>query len=191
MKVFLEKKGLYKEEYDESLKRIFKTGDAYHQLICSEIIEKSYESGIHILGGEIDVKDLNNHLKGRIDLLCSNGIESFIVDVKSCSDWSFKKYVDEGKVPQQYIIQLQLYMYILKLKKGVLLFINKNNQKTGEVDVEYDEVFVKQLLNNINIFYNDLNNNIPPQCCDGGEWGCKACEYFKNNREEILNKLTI
>ena len=191
LKIFLEKKGIFKEEYDTSLKRIFRMGDAYHTLLYNEISEGDYNSGIRIIGGEIDVKDFNNHLKGRIDLIVSNGTENFIVDIKSCSDWSFKKYIDEEKVPQQYIIQLQLYMHIKGFKKGILLFINKNNQKIGEVGIEYNKELVDKLLNEINIFYNNMEKNIFPEPCDGGEWGCKACEYFKKNKEDILNKLKI
>jgi len=189
LKIFLEKKGLFKDEYDINLKRIFRTGDAYHSLIYNEIIERSYESGIHVVANELDLKDINNHLKGRCDCIVSDGKENIVLDIKSCSDFAFKKYVEERKVPPQYLIQLQLYMHILKLKKGVLLFVNKNNQKTGEVGIEYNKEFVDNLLKEINIFYDNLINNIPPEPCDGGEWGCKACEYFKNNKEDILNKL--
>ncbi len=189
MKIFLEKKGVFKEDYDPSLKRIFRAGDAYHSLIYNEIIERAYESGVHVIANELDLKDVGNHLKGRCDCIISDGKENIVLDIKSCSDWAFKKYVDESSVPPQYIVQLQLYMYILKLKKGILLFVNKNNQKTGEVGIEYDEGLVKELLIKINQFYDNMQNNIPPEPCDGGDFGCKACAYYREHEQEILEKL--
>ena len=34
-----------------------------------------------------------------------------------------------------------------------------------------------------------MQKNIPPDYCIGNSFGCRACEYFKKNKEEILKKL--
>ena len=188
MKLFLELKKLYKEEYSTSLKRIFRVGDAFHSLIYNEIIEKSYESGIRIVTSEADVKDEKNKIKGRVDCIISDGRELMVLDIKSCSAWSFDKY-QKGEIPNNYRCQIQLYLHILGYKKGILLFVNKNTSKTFEYLIEYDKEFVDKLLKEINIFYDNMKNNIPPEPCDGGDFGCKACEYFEKNKEDILNKL--
>ena len=140
LKIFLEKKGIYKEEYSTSLKRIFRVGDAFHSL-----------------------------------------------DIKSCSAWSFDKY-QKGEIPKTYIWQIQLYLHILGYKKGILLFVNKNTSKTFEFDIEYNEQFVNEILEEIDKFYKDMENNIPPAVCTS-EFPCAACEYYKKNEIEILNKL--
>jgi len=121
MKLFLELKKLYKEEYSTSLKRIFRVGDSFHSLIYNEIIEKSYESGIRIVASEVDVKDEKNKIKGRVDCIISDGRELIVLDIKSCSAWSFDKY-QKGEIPNNYRCQIQLYLHILGYKKGILLF---------------------------------------------------------------------
>ena len=187
LKIFLEKKGIYKEEYSTSLKRIFRVGDAFHSLIYNEIIEKSYESGIRIVASEVDVKDEKNKIKGRVDCIISDGRELIVLDIKSCSAWSFDKY-QKGEIPKTYIWQIQLYLHILGYKKGILLFVNKNTSKTFEFDIEYNEQFVNEILEEIDKFYKDMENNIPPAVCTS-EFPCAACEYYKKNEIEILNKL--
>jgi len=176
---YLELKGLYKKKYDPKTIRTFAIGDAFHQLALKTFFEKAEMANISVVAAELNIPqcDESQYVSGRCDCIISNRItgEMNIVDVKSCGTWTFKK-VKEGEVSQTYKDQLNMYLHFFKLKRGYLLFINKDKGDIEEFIVDYDEARAKLLLKEIEDFYiNFVDKNIEPPKCDGGTFGCDCC----------------
>lgn len=170
---YLELRGEYKEEFSESLKRVFNIGNIFHRDIISELISKG-NNGIHVISAETLIPE-HPRISGRIDIIVSDGKELYVVDCKSSSAWTFGK-LKEGEVSQQYKDQVLLYEYFTGIHKGLLLFIEKSKGEIFEVPVEYDEERAKILVREIEDFFTKyVEKNIEPPCCNGGMFGCKAC----------------
>ena len=178
---YLELKGLYKKKYDQKTLRTFAIGDAFHRLAMKTFFEKSGQAQYSVVSSEINIPEVEEtkNISGRTDCIISHMPtgEMFIVDFKSCGSWTFKK-VKEGKVAQNYIDQLNLYLHFFKIKKGYLLFISKDKGEIEEVLIEYDEKRAKEVIKEIDDFYeNYVTKNIEPPKCEGRQFGCDCCGY--------------
>ena len=82
---------------------------------------------------------------------------------------------------------MQLYLYFFKIKRGVLLFVNKSSGEINEIIIEYDEKLCLELIKSIEDFFkNYVNKNVEPPKCDGGLWGCDCCSVYPKKENEIL-----
>jgi len=181
-KKYLELKGLFKAEFDYKAIRTFAIGDAFHRMIVKEIMEKGEGAGMHVAAAEVNIPEAHSdakYLSGRADLIVSDSKRGilFVVDVKSCSDWTLKK-VKSGDVPQNYIDQVNMYCHFFGLKEGYLVFVSKHKGEVAEHKVVYDQARAKQILADVENFYkNFVEKNIEPPACDGitSPFGCDAC----------------
>lgn len=178
---YLELKGLYKKKYDPKTIRTFAIGDSFHQLALKTFFEKAEMANISVVAAELNIPQCNDskYVSGRCDCIISHREtgEMNIVDVKSCGAWTFGK-VKKGEVSQTYKDQLNMYLHFFKLKKGYLLFINKDKGDIEEFIVEYDPIRAKFLLKEIEDFYvNYVDKNIEPPACEGRTFGCEICGY--------------
>ena len=174
-KKFMEMKGRYKEEYSEKTKRTFATGDAFHRLACAELMSKGDLLGFHVVAAEFPIPE-HPFLSGRVDqIIADKNGELMVVDVKSCSSWVMNK-VKSGEVSDAYINQVQLYLHLLKIKKGYLLFYSKNNGEVEEYEINYDKELCERLVDEVKYFMEFyIANDIIPPPCNGGDFGCLVC----------------
>lgn len=173
-KKYLTMKGLFKEEFNEKTKRTFNIGDLYHREIIAEIISKGESKGLHLVAAEFNIE--HDFLSGRIDAVLSDGKDLFIVDVKSAGDYTMKK-IESGECPENYQNQVQLYMHITGIHKGLLLFVGKNKGTLEEYEVIYDKERCERLISDIKHFmeYNVAKDLEPEEKCDGMPFGCPVC----------------
>jgi hypothetical protein len=124
-------------------------------------------------------------VKGHIDAV----IDGALVDVKSASDYGFKKFKQntlENNDPFGYIYQISAYMEALDLDEGGFLAINKNN---GEICMmQVDELMLINASDRVKHLKKMVKNkNIPERCFDpipDGNSGnmilvkdCVFCDY--------------
>ena len=124
-------------------------------------------------------------VKGHIDAV----IDGALVDVKSASDYGFKKFKQntlEDNDPFGYISQISAYMEALDLDEGGFLAINKNN---GEICMmQVDELMLINASNRVKHLKKMVKNkNIPERCFtpipDGNSGNmilvkdCVFCDY--------------
>jgi hypothetical protein len=187
-KKYMEMKGLYRQDYDARMQRIFDIGDSFHRQTVREFLEKGDSAGIRVIAAEVLVPE-HQYISGRADLILfhSGFNEKIIVDIKSASDWTFNKVVlhDYSEIGH-YIKQVQLYLHFFKVQKGYLLFVSKNKAHVEEVEVIYDQKLCEGLVEDIEHFMKDYvaKDILPPQC-DGGQWGCEACGVRGTLKKEI------
>lgn len=174
----MEIKGLYKQEYDARMQRIFDIGDAFHRQTVREFFEKGDSAGVRVIAAEVMIPE-HLYISGRTDLILFHNAlnEKIIVDIKSASDWTFNK-VQDGDYSEigHYIHQVQLYLHFFNINRGYLLFVSKNKAYVEEVEMIYDKALCEKLIKDIEYFMIEQvgKDLIPPQC-DGGQWGCEAC----------------
>ena len=181
---YMEIKGLYKKEFDTKTLRTFSIGNLIHLQVTNELLQKSEQFNWRVIGAEIDIPE-HPKISGRCDIVLCNSKtkEMLLIDVKSCSPWTFKN-VDSNEFPfiENYKNQLQLYLHFFNIPKGVLLFVNKSSSEVKEVEVIYDKDLCLKLIKEIEDFFiNYVDKNIEPPKCDLSisPFGCECCGVEK------------
>lgn len=182
-KKFNELNKTYKEEYGETMYRIFAQGDFFHQRMVSEFVSKSPGHGYEVAAAEINIRDMK-YFSGRCDMLLSNTKTKklYVVDFKSCSPWAFKN-AQKGIVSQTYQDQVLLYEHFFHIPRGYLLFINKASSEVEEFEVVYNAPRAEWLVDRVKYFFqNFVEKDIAPPRCIGEPYGCKCCWPDGNNK---------
>ena len=124
-------------------------------------------------------------VKGHIDAV----IDGALVDVKSASDYSFRKFSEKQLLnsdPFGYVAQISAYMEALDVKEGGFLAINKNN---GDICfLEMDELMTINASDRVNHVKKMVKSKkIPERCYEPvpeGKYGntvlakdCLFCDY--------------
>lgn len=118
-------------------------------------------------GGQIDLTlKINDKVEvpGHPDgiLLVQPGLEEeHLFEIKSASDFSFKRKFERLEIDDGYKLQHMVYMEALGLKKGVFLAVNKNSGELAEVWTEYDPEYVEWARHNYVIATAARPNKLP------------------------------
>src|SRR3989344_5544351 len=75
-------------------------------------------------------------------ILCM-GSENYVLDIKSINSMLFRKLTAPK---EENIYQVQLYMHYFNIKKGMLLYVDKDQQELKEFIFDYDGDLCKSLL---------------------------------------------
>lgn len=168
--VFFKFKNVVCEKADPRLLRIFEHGELLHRNIFNILYRLK-------IGVTTEVKIPEQELiSGRADaILCLNN-ENYVLDIKSINSMAFKKLLAPK---EENIYQIQLYLHYFKIKKGILLYIDKDRQEIKEFVVNYDANLVGQLLIGFEQLKNKIINNILPVALFDypKNWQCSYCQY--------------
>lgn len=177
-KKYLELKGLFKEEFDQRVLRIFDVGNVIHRQMVKELIEKSPQSGFEVITAEANIPE-HKYISGRVDTLISRVEDGklFVIDYKSAGNWTFNK-VKQGDFSsiEKNIWQMNLYLHLFKMDTGFLIFVDKATSNIEEVEVKYDkELAEKQISDIVSFFENNVEKSIMPEPCDNKPFKCPVC----------------
>ena len=169
--VWFSRKGYPRKPTEPRTMRIFEHGNHVHMRLMSALFSLGLVTAVEVAIPE------NEFIHGRADAIISIDGEPYVVELKSVNSFKFK----QGEVNPDHVKQLQLYMHFFKIKKGILLCENKDNQDLKEFIIDYDEVFVAKLLE----FFADLKekvdgNEIPAIPSDIERWRCEYCDYIES-----------
>jgi len=176
------------EEIEPERLRIFEEGEIIQQrilrLLFSLGIVRATEVQIppqELVAGRADAiisftdktfSDLGIDLKEKIE----PGIP-YVLEIKSVSG-----KINLKKLPlPDHINQLQLYLHFFKIKKGILLYLNKDTQKITEFIFEYDKNLVEKILNWFLKLKEKIEADLVPiRLPDWPDnWQCQNCEFFE------------
>lgn len=149
-------------------------GTSFH----NRMEEQFAEMGI-MIAPELSLRDEELHISGRSDAIIWNFLEEesdeieekeivnidlrdpdgqliysgnrdkvLLVEFKSIKDKQFN-LLPLKKPKREHEKQLQLYFYLTGIQKGIIYYENKNNQKTKEYLIEYDEELIQEVLKEI------------------------------------------
>lgn len=138
------------------LRRIFENGDYVHM----RYMKMFAEMGI-LVAAEINA--VNNELiHGRLDAIITDKTQNYIVDIKSCSQWTFTKLTAPQK---DHYTQLLFYMYYMNIPRGFVLYENKDSQMIKCFYVEMSEqnkIAVEKTIEELKQLKEMIKNNIEP-----------------------------
>jgi len=168
--VFFRFKNVPREPVEARIMRIFENGEHIHRNIFNILyrLRIGVTTEIPIPSQEI--------ISGRADaILCINN-ENYVLDIKSMNSMIFRKLVEPK---EENVYQIQLYLHYFNIKKGILLYIDKDQQEIKEFFVEYDENLCKDLLDKFYALKADVEaNKIPARLPEyPRNWQCNYCQF--------------
>lgn len=108
------------------------------------------------------------------------GLPRAVIDFKSANDRSFQRLSLEPD--EAHVDQLMFYMHAMKMKVGVLLYINKHAQRFSQVLAEHwfefdQEVFENGIVQKIKALREGLRRGVLPgrTCVSGDDWRAAEC----------------
>ncbi len=168
--VFFKFKNVPREKIDARILRIFERGETLHRDIFNVLyrLRIGVTTEVSIPAQEI--------ISGRADAILSIDKENYVLDIKSINSMVFNKMA-EPKIENVY--QIQLYLHYFNVKKGILLYIDKDRQDIKEFIVNYDKKLVKSLLDDFKMLKKKIDSNIIPiKLTDySSNWQCKYCQF--------------
>lgn len=168
--IFFKFKQAPKEKIDPRIMRIFEAGELLHNYIFSIL----YRSKIGAVT-EIPIPP-NDLISGRADaILCIDKV-NYLLDIKTINSMQFK-YMKAPK-PEN-VWQVQLYMHFFDIKKGILLYLDKDRQELKEFIFDYDKKIAKTLIDNFEATKSRIATDTVPQAMPDypKNWQCSYCAY--------------
>jgi len=152
--VFFKFKNAPKQEMEARVLRMFDHGDYIHRLILNTL----FSLGI-VRSSEITIP-AQRVISGRADAILSWENELYVLDIKSMNSFLFKGLLQPK--PEN-VFQIQLYLHFFGIKKGILLYVNKDTQELREFIVLYDRILSNNLLKDLESLKTKIDTNIVPK----------------------------
>ena len=151
---------------EAKLQRIFDNGNYLEDRMAD------YFTNIEILiAREEVVRNDNPLISGRVDFLLTHEIHKIIaVELKSINARGFNNLRKGPKAEHE--IQLQIYLNLLPLDHGVILYENKNDQQLKAFELKKDATIWKTVTKRC---FNIMEMIEAPKKCGGNQWcQCKS-----------------
>lgn len=168
--VFFKFKNAPREKMEPRILRLYERGEYLHRNIISILIRM----GI-LVASEVNIP-AQEMISGRADAIVSLNNELYLLDIKSMNSMIFRN-LNEPKEENAY--QLQLYLHYFNMKKGILLYIDKDKQDIKEFVINYDKNLVQSLLKGFTDLKQKVDSNvIPDRLFDYLQsWQCQYCQF--------------
>ena len=168
--VFFKLKNAPRKKLDARILRIFEIGENFHRNIFNIL----YRLRIGVVTEVIMPK--NDLVSGRADAILCIDNENYVLDIKSINSMIFRT-MKEPK--EENVYQIQLYLHYFNIKKGILLYIDKDKQDIREFYVAYNDGLVKSLLKDFKELKKKVDSNIIPERFSGypKNWQCMYCQF--------------
>ncbi|MDI6603045.1 MAG: PD-(D/E)XK nuclease family protein [Patescibacteria group bacterium] len=169
--IFFRFKRAPKKELEAERLRVFEFGNHIQQIVLRPLVSLGL-----VETTEVPIPP-HQIISGRADIILKVGGERYVVDVKSISGrMNLTKM--ERPMPEHYE-QVQLYLHFFKIKKGILLYVNKDTQELKDFVFDYDGYLIEKLLKRFeNLKLKIESNIIPNRLSDYPiNWQCQNCEY--------------
>ena len=170
--VFFKFKNVPRKAIDANILRLFDHGDHIHQLIMKPLLSIR---DIHVVASEVNIPP-QELISGRADAIISDGKTMYVLDIKSMNSMIFKNLTEPK--PEN-IDQLQLYLHYFKIPKGILLYVNKDNQELKEFILDYNKSRALTLLKSLSDLKEKIDSDIIPERLSEypNNWQCKFCQF--------------
>jgi len=168
--IFFKFKNAPRKDLDARLLRIFERGEHIHRNIFNIL----YRLKIGVTT-EVPIP-LQEMIGGRADAILSINNENYVLDIKSMNSMVFRN-LSEPK--EENVYQLQLYLHYFNIKKGILLYIDKDQQEIKEFIINYDEKLVQSLLKNFAELKEKIESDTLPEKLPTypQNWQCQYCQF--------------
>jgi CRISPR/Cas system-associated exonuclease Cas4 (RecB family) len=115
-------------------------------------------------------------VSGRADAILCIDKENYVLDIKSINSMIFRT-LKEPK--QDNVFQIQLYMHYFDIKKGILLYVDKDLQELKEFTIDYDKDMVLALLEDLHSLKVKVEQDVLPARLNDypKNWQCQYCQF--------------
>ncbi len=170
--VFFKFKNAPRKQIEPNILRLFDHGDAIHKLIMRPLLSTR---DVHVVASEVNIPP-QELVSGRADAIISDTKQLYVLDIKSMNSMIFRNL---SQPKQENVEQLQLYLHYFKIPKGILLYVNKDNQQLKEFMINYNQTQAEFLLNNLTKLKKQIDSNtIPSRIPDYPDsWQCRYCQF--------------
>ncbi len=166
-------------EMKPELLKIFEVGNILHDFVV-QVLKSEKNSHVQLLKSEFPfLHEMDGFVvSGRIDnlLLIKTSGKELLVEVKSSSDIGFVR-----EAAPHNVVQLQLYMHILGIHNGILLYLDKKTLQSKVFVVEYKKEEAEKVLERFRQLHSSLVENKIPEpearLSQKAQWMCRFCEY--------------
>ncbi|HHE67441.1 MAG TPA: Dna2/Cas4 domain-containing protein [Candidatus Parcubacteria bacterium] len=161
------------KEIEAERLRLFEYGNYIHQLVLRPL----FSLGL-VRSTEIDIPP-QELVVGRADAIISVKGEPYVLDIKSITGRIDLRKMKEPKIESYY--QVQLYLHYFGIKKGILLYLNKDTNELKEFVFDYDKKVVEKILADFEDLRQKIEKDIvPPRLEDyPANWQCRYCEFYE------------
>ena len=167
----------------EDKARIFAIGNIIHVFIQEKLKEKYGDLVKVEVPVEKSFEVYNIKVRGRVDVLFN---EKYIIELKTTNNlkkWNSELRIhEEMKAPyDDHVLQLMLYLGMLKLKHGYIVYVEKNTLKTKTFRVDFNlDVYEKAITRIVELHNYLVNDKLPPAEAlknPNMRWQCRFCEF--------------
>ncbi len=168
--VFFKFKNAPKEPTHPRIMRIFEHGENIHRSIFNVLyrLKIGVTTEIPIPSQEI--------VSGRADAILCMDNENYVLDIKSINSMIFRNLASPK---EENIYQIQLYMHFFGIKKGILLYVDKDQQELKEFFLNYDEKLCNELMGKFHALKSQIESDILPERLGDypKNWQCNYCVF--------------
>ena len=171
------------ESFSGRMLRLFRHGFEYEKLFLEDLNAIGYKviTKNRKTGEDIAFRDHDGHFSGTVDGMAqSPDGEWLLLEFKTHNDKSFKQLQKKGvlKHKPQHFHQMQVYMHYMKVKKGLYLSVNKNDDELYHEWVEYNSGYANKLIDKARVIIDSFQ---PPERIsdDPKFFDCKFCPHNK------------
>lgn len=181
---YLERSGVEPDEdYDARTLRVFSAGTKFEEWILGLAKESLPGSGI-TLEEQVRIKDEALGVSGYADCVVGlPGGNKLVYEIKSKHSRSFwyMGKMKEGAM-KQHKMQVWVYLKVLGIPEGRILYISKDDLSTLEFPVKLDDADVEKLVMDELAMLNEAwSKKLPPPVLfDSKDWRATYCRFHKS-----------
>lgn len=111
--------------------------------------------------------DKTHGIIGHADGFLHIGHRYSLLEIKTCNDNSFKMFKKmkfSAPYMEDYITQIQSYMWLSKYDNGTFLFFNKNSSEMFSLPIEYNRMIVDHALQKVSDVRKGIEMKTLPRC---------------------------
>lgn len=166
------------EELNERTLRVFHCGNIFEKWLIDLISIKKKEEDYEI-ETQKRVEDKELGVSGRVDLIIRKKDE-IVFEIKSKHSQAFWYMLRNGKPMEQHEQQLWIYLYLLNIPKGILVYISKDDLAIQQYEVYLADGRLKEKvfyqLDLLNKAWKKKDPSILP-LPEEKSWQAKYCQY--------------
>ena len=166
------------------LARIFERGNLEEGRIIAEL----RAIGCDVIqfdaqGKQFKIRLGNEWVRGKVDGLINSGVPGaeksrHVLEIKTANDKSWKRVFSQGieTAEPNHHAQVQLAMHFFKIKRGLYISVNKNDENIYTERVKYDRDLCETLVGRA---LDISRSNVPPlrPFKNKDSWQCKFCNF--------------
>jgi hypothetical protein len=174
--VYLERLGVKPDyNFDERMLRVFDVGHLFENWV----VELIKDSKGYKFETQLRVEDKALDVAGYADLLIKKGREKTLYEIKSKHSRSFWYMNNKGEgANQHHRMQLWLYLKLLGIKSGAILYLSKDDLSFLEYPILLDDKKLeKKVMEELGILNKCWKDKILPTIAKEGSWEARYCRW--------------